>query len=102
MSPVAFRVAVLSSAVSEWEALGHRELEAELRRPLVFFTQDVADFRICKIYDTTGAERAATPEDCLGLEKSASWDAHSVRRRLLDAIQGRPNADVERLKVRRG
>jgi hypothetical protein len=45
-------------------------------------------------------ERAAEPQDCVGLERAAVWEQESIEERLLDALLGRPNADEERLKVR--
>ncbi len=62
--------------------------------------QDIGDFRRCTIFDTAGAERAAEPQECVGLERAVVWEKQAIEERLLDAFAGRPNADVERLKVR--
>jgi len=58
------------------------------------------NFRRCTLFDTAGNERAAEPQECMGLERAAVWEQSSVEQRLLDAFQGRPNADEEHLKVR--
>ena len=36
-SPVAFTIAVRTSGVAQWEAIGHRELEEVLRKAVVRF-----------------------------------------------------------------
>jgi immunity protein 26 of polymorphic toxin system len=98
--PILFRLAVRHLALDAWEVLGHRELEEPLTEPVVQFMQDRGDFRRCTVFDTAGHERAAEPQECVGLERAAVWERDSVEGRLLDAFQGRPNADVEHLKVR--
>ena len=52
------------------------------------------------LFDTAGNERAASPQECVHLERSAVWEQDSVEGRLLDTFMGRPNADEEHLKVR--
>ncbi|WNG61806.1 hypothetical protein F0U59_49165 [Archangium gephyra] len=99
-SPILFRIAVRHLALEAWEVLGHRALEEPLTEPVVQFMQDRGDFRRCTIFDTAGHERAAEPQECVGLERAAVWERDSVEGRLLDAFQGRSNADVEHLKVR--
>jgi Immunity protein 26 len=98
--PVLFKTAVRQLALDAWEFIGWRELEEHLTQPLVRFMQDVGDFRQCTIFDTAGHERAAEPQECVGLERAAVWEQHGIEERLLDALMGRPNAEEERLKVR--
>ncbi|MCY1074041.1 immunity 26/phosphotriesterase HocA family protein [Archangium lansingense] len=98
--PVLFKIAVNLLAVKAWELIGWRALEEHLTQPLVQFRQDVGDFRRCTIFDTAGNTRAASPEECVGLERAAVWEQDSVEERLLDAFLGRPNAAEEHLKVR--
>lgn len=98
--PVLFRIAVRHSSVHRWESIGWREIETHLAQPVVVFTQDIGNFRRCTIFDTAGNERAAEPQECVGLEPSAVWEQHHVEARLLDAFMGRPNAYLERLSVR--
>jgi hypothetical protein len=99
-SPILFRIAIRHLALTMWEVIGQRELEQQLTQPVVQFTQDLGDFRRCTIFDTVGPERAAEPQECVGIERAAVWERESVEERLLDAFLGRPNADEEHLKVR--
>lgn len=98
--PILFRIAVRHLALDAWEFIGQRALEEHLTQPVVQFMQDLGNFSRCTIFDTAGNERAAEPQECVGLERAAVWEQASVEERLLDAFQGRPNADEEHLKVR--
>jgi hypothetical protein len=99
--PVLFRTAVRREAGGDqWEALGKKALEGEVAKPVVMYRQHVADFRRCRIFDTAGMERDATPEECVGLERSAVWETYAIEERLLDAFMGRSNADEVHLRVR--
>jgi hypothetical protein len=98
--PILFRIAVRYSRSNPWTSIGWREIDERLAQPLVLFRQDVGNLRRCMIYDTTGKVRNAEPHECIGIERSAVWEQHAVEERLLDAFMGRPNATVERLKVR--
>jgi hypothetical protein len=99
--PVMFRIAVRRRpGKDKWEVIGRRDLEAELARPVVQFTQDLANPAKCVIFDSAGYERAATPQECVGIEKAAVWDADNVERRLLAHVLGLPDDQSERLKVR--
>lgn len=98
--PVLFKTAVRQLALNAWEPIGWRELEEHLTQPLVRFMQDVGDFRQCTIFDTAGNERAAEPQECVGLERAVVWEQQAIEERLLDALMGRPNAGEEHLKVR--
>ncbi|WP_395358305.1 hypothetical protein ACHGLA_01160 [Streptomyces sp. YH02] len=42
----------------------------------------------------------AAPEECVGLERAAVWDAHHIERRLLDTFLGLPNQDERDARVR--
>jgi Immunity protein 26 len=98
-SSVAF---IVTANVDKWKVIGWRDLDGELLKPVVTFMQDLADYRRCTIYDTAGNVTTATPEECEGLERSAAWEDHHVRQRLLDMFEGRKNEVVEHLRVRRG
>jgi hypothetical protein len=98
--PVLFRIAVRHLALDAWESIGWRELEDHLTQPLVQFMQDVGNFRDCTIFDAAGNERAAEPQECVGLERAVVWEQGGVEERLLDALMGRPNAAVEHFRVR--
>ena len=98
--PVLFKIMVRHPALKAWAVIGWRDLEEHLAQPVVYFMQDIGDFRRCTIFDTAGNERDAEPQECIGLERAAAWEQHHVEERLLDAFMGRPNTSVEHLKVR--
>ncbi|APE25995.1 MULTISPECIES: immunity 26/phosphotriesterase HocA family protein [Streptomyces] len=98
--PLLFAQAVRLPDDTRWQPIGSRALEGETARPVVRFTQDRADFRKCVIFDSEGETRPATPEECVGLERAAVWDAHHIERRLLDTFLGLPNEDEREARVR--
>ncbi|MFF8381574.1 immunity 26/phosphotriesterase HocA family protein [Streptomyces sp. NPDC015661] len=98
--PLLFAQAVRLSDGDRWEPIGSRPLAGAAARPVVLFTQDRADFRKCVIFDSEGVERRAAPEECVGLERAAVWDAHHIERRLLDTFLGLPNQDELAARVR--
>ena len=101
--PVLFAQAVRLSGVEKaWQPIGHRPLAGAVAEPIVRYTQDLADYRACVIFDSLGNEREATPEECVGLEQSAVWEAHGIEERLLDTFEGRTNAEELRSRVRLG
>ena len=95
--PVLFKQAV---RLKNWEHIGSKALEGAVAEPVVSFTQDVADFRRCTIYDTLGNCRAATPEECVGIERASVWETHGIEERLLDTFLGRPNVAEVHDRVR--
>ena len=99
-SRVLFKIIVRHMGRRRWEVIGQKELEEELTLPIVQFRQDIGNFRRCDIFDTLGNERAAEPEECMGLERLAVWEERGVEGRLLDTFMGRPNETVERNKPR--
>lgn len=88
------------SVLDTWEIIGNAPLEDSLKQRPDVFMQDLADFRKCRIIDSQGNERTAKPEDCIGLERAAVWEADNVEKRLLDSFMGRPNRAVEAMRVR--
>jgi hypothetical protein len=97
--PVLFTQAVRLFGHDGWGELGHRTPQGEVAKPVICFMQDLADFRKCAIYDSDGMQRQATPEECIGLERAAVWDAPHIARRLLDHFMGRPNEAEIRARV---
>ena len=97
--PVLFSVAVRRRDDS-WETLGTMPLVGEVSKPIVQFTQDIADPSQCTIFDTAGMERDATPEECVGLERASVWESHGIEERLLDTFLVRPNEEEVRSRVR--
>jgi hypothetical protein len=65
-----------------------------------FFTQDLFNPQRCKIIGPQGNTRTVRPEECVGLERAAVWAAEHVAQRLRDHYAGRPNAQVESMKLR--
>lgn len=96
--PVLFCQAV-RMRTGHWPVLGVRPLLGEVAKPVLRFMQDLANPALCTIFDSVGHERAATPQDCVGLERAAVWDPHHIEERLLDGFEGRPNATELRLRV---
>jgi hypothetical protein len=101
--PVLFVVAVAYAAwrSGRWRQVGVIPLAAADVPIPEFFGQDIGDPRQCQVVDHLGRERAATPEECVGLERSAVWAAEHVEERIRDHYQGRPNAYLESMKLRR-
>ncbi len=98
--PILFTLAVHKSVMGKWEVIGKRPLEAQFDPHIARFRQSLGDFTKCTIFDGFDPPRKATPEECIGLERSSVWEARHVEQRLLDTFMGRPNASVERYKVR--
>jgi Immunity protein 26 len=98
--PVLFRQAVRVLGSDKWQAIGIRKLEGEVTQPVVRFHQEIGDYRECTIFDNLGNERAATPEECIGLERASVWDAYHIEKRLLDTFEGRPNETEQRARIR--
>ncbi len=102
-SPVLFVVAVSAGAYrsGRWQRVGSvPPLAAAVAIP-EFFQQDIFDPQQCQVVDHLGRERTATPEECVGLERSAVWDAEHIEERVRDHYQNRPNANLEVMKLRR-
>ena len=98
--PILFRIAVRYQKSSSYKVIGWKALDERLTQPIVQFMQDVGNFRDCTIFDTAGNSRKAEPQECVGLERMAVWEASGVKERLLDTFMGRPNESVENMKVR--
>jgi len=98
--PILFKQAVRTSGLKNWEVLGKAALEGSVAEPVVAFTQDLADYRDCVIFDTAGNRREASPEECVGLERASVWEAHGIAERLLDTFMGRTNQEELRSRVR--
>lgn len=98
--PVLFTVAVHKSVHKNWQKLGNRPLEPKLQEPFRQFWQKAADPRNCQIVDTAGNQRAATPQECVGMERVAVWEAEHVESRILDEMSGRENVFTKQLEVK--
>jgi hypothetical protein len=98
--PVLFTLALHDSALATWEVIGAKPADDLLNQPILQFTQDITENKNCKIVDEHGNEKAAMPEECIGLERLAVWEASHLKDRLLDTLMGRPNKWAEALNVR--
>jgi hypothetical protein len=101
-SPVLFVVAVSAAAYrsGRWQRVGWvPPLAAAVAIP-EFFRQDSFDPQQCQVVDHLGRERAATPQECVGLERDAVWAAEHIEERVRDHYQNRPNAHLEVMKLR--
>ena len=97
---VLFSLAVRKKGLEHWLALGVQALTGAVAAPVVQFMQSLADPRDCVIFASAGVERPATPEECIGLERAAVWEAAHIEQRLLDTFLGRPNATEQQMRVR--
>lgn len=98
--PILFKQAVRTSGLKQWQQIGKRDLEGDAAKPVITFLQDLLDFRDCTIFDSAGAERKASPDECAGIERAAVWEPHGIENRLLDTFMGRPNDEEIRSRVR--
>ncbi len=99
-APILFIGCVTIRAASRWVRIGVRKLTGDVAKPVVRFWQDLVDPRNCVIYDSAGAERSATPEECVGLERASAWEEHHIEQRLTDWFMGRPNPAELHSRVR--
>ncbi len=101
--PVAFVLSVSEAAIKSgrWEVIGTAPLEESLDRPVVFFKRG-------SLYGTDpglhlyceGREKPATWEECQGRELLAVWDPEHVEQRLRDHFAGKPNENVDSMRLR--
>ncbi|WP_143662774.1 hypothetical protein [Streptomyces sp. CB03238] len=97
-----FIVAVHNKAYSRgrWGSVLRRIDPATLPEIPNFFRQNLLNPEDCEIAEAVGKVRQATPEECVGLERSAVWEAEHVEQRISDVYAGRPNLFVESMKVK--
>lgn len=101
--PVLFVLAVHDRAyqTGRWPRVGAVPLaDAGVKIP-EYFMQDMFNPAKCRIIDHLGNVRPARPEDCVGLERAAVWDAEHIEERLRDHHAGRPNPHLEHLRLKR-
>ena len=64
-----------------------------------FFWQNVGNKWDCRIFDPVNRRKiVATPQECVGLEREASWAQAHIEARIADTYAGRPNAFAESLR----
>ncbi|MBK5722872.1 hypothetical protein JGH11_18540 [Dysgonomonas sp. Marseille-P4677] len=102
-SPILFIVSVYDDVITEghWIKVGKLSIRNDLLPLPMKFIQDVLDINIVELYDpNTGEIFLATKNDCLGLERSAVWEAEHVESRISDFYNGKKNIWVEQLKMK--
>ena len=83
-----------------FEIIGYKDFsEEEISSIPPSFTQKMVNINDCVIFWPTGGERIATPQECIGLERSAVWDEKSLIERIEDYYSGKKNYHVEQQKV---
>lgn len=95
---ILFKMTIRLPHPRSWEVIGWREIEEHLTEPVVRYHKEVGPLGRWWIFDSLGNEREATRGECIELEPAAVWEPRSAEERLLDALMGRPNAVLERIK----
>jgi len=99
-SRILFIVAVYDRALArDWPVVGRVPPDSQLPAVPEFFMQDMFNPQSCKIIDVEGNVRQVPPEQCAGLERAAVWEAGHVAERIRDHYAGRPNPDLESMKL---
>jgi hypothetical protein len=100
--PIIFQIPVMDPAITSgrWVVIGNAPLDDTLLNPPFFFIQDILNKDRFKIYESGGKIRAATKEECVGLERAAVWEPAHVEDRLRDHFANRKNKWVESLKIK--
>lgn len=96
--PILFYCGVYRDIITKgvFEIIGFKEFtEEEIKMIPPTFTQDMIDIKDCVIFWIDGRERAATPHECIGLERSSVWEADGLKKRIEDHYAGRKNPYVE-------
>src|SRR5262245_22648398 len=78
-SPVLFIVAAHKDLLArgQWDVIGHLPLDGSVQ-PQPQAIWDIVDPTRCRIIDTDGETRAATPEECEDLEPAAVWEPEHI------------------------
>jgi len=97
--PILFSVCVHKSAYGKWRKVGNVELDDRLKKLVPFFRQNKFNLNKCMLQDEYGNERAVSPSECVGIERSAVWDAVHVEQRAYDELNGRESDLAKKMKV---
>lgn len=98
-APVLFSVGIHKDAHKAWDHIGKRPLEGELLEPFLR-AHLPAGAKTCTILSSDGRQWEAPIEDCVGMEKIASWGAQSIAARIADELDGRENAYAAQTRVK--
>lgn len=102
--PVLFRLCVSDHAITKgiWPIVGSQPLTPENAQEPFFYKQDKINGRLFLYHSTfaaTNYERAASLNECEGLECAAVWEPEHVVDRIRDHVSGRKNRWIELLKI---
>ncbi|CCN84074.1 hypothetical protein VIBNISFn27_60003 [Vibrio nigripulchritudo SFn27] len=98
-SNILFSVPTSKSVIKEWDIIGQVTLSDDLNKLIPIFRQDMAHLERCSICDEEGNTYDASPEECIGLERSSVWKAGHVEERIVEEMAGRKSKFYERRKV---
>ena len=92
-TPILFSVMTFPRAYSKghWPKVGHVPIDDEPIAIPERFMQNISRPWECKILSGPGQMRAATPEECIGLERASVYDAPDVESRLKYHYAGVPD-----------
>jgi|SRR6185312_1001611 len=102
MSKIILSVGIYRTIITKgmFEIIGFKELtQIEIDKIPPMFNQSLGNYEDCTIFYDNGKEYKAKPEECIGLERSAVWDEHSLVDRIEDYYKGEKNFYVEYQKV---
>ncbi|MBB2946396.1 hypothetical protein FB565_006164 [Actinoplanes lutulentus] len=87
-------------STGRWGTVLLRLPEQNLPAIPTVFHQDIFN-GTCSIIEPGVSTRLSVPrEECIGLERQASWPKEHVESRLTDHYEGRPNVWVEAMRVK--
>lgn len=98
--PVLFYAAVMDYALKRgrWAVVGNLPLPPDLVYAPPRFIQDPIRKNSFSIYEK-GEIRAATKQECIGLERAAVWSPEQVEERIRDHYEGNRNKWVDSLGI---
>ena len=101
-SKILLTVGIYKTIVTKgiFEIVGFKELtQTEIDKIPPMFMQSLGNYEDCTIFYKNGIEHKVLPEDCIGLERSAVWDEHSLVERIEDYYNKKRNFHAELQKV---
>ena len=101
--PILFYCTIYESVVTKgiFEIIEQIDVsEEDIRHIPPGFTQDLANINDCVIFyhDDRIPQFKATPQECIGLERSSVWDESNIIERIEDHFLGRKNFSYELFK----
>ena len=98
--PILFFVAVADYGIKEnrWQIIGTHRSEEPLVPPAKFI-QDPLNINSFSLYFNDGKIVRTTRDECVGLERAASWDPEQIEDRIRDHYADRQNEWLELLRM---